>query len=271
MSDLGTTIANGQRNGSRREPNHSQSVNRSQFHRIDGPVSVAWREGTLTRAYELEALCEWITAKHSRDGDQILVGAVMCHLGAARDAALGRKLDPQKRFRIFRDGPLIERARSNLDAAEAQLLNLAPPDYLLGQMPSLLRHVQRHLRPSDPGRHEFERIAGEVHDHESVDRERGKIVTTVRAASSEALRVNVRLRSFRNVVVLTIVLMAVLAFAVALMGFLRPTWLPLCFAPEESGKAVVVCPTGQSEPFTPSQSGLALQGMKPVSAHTPFS
>jgi hypothetical protein len=238
-------------------------VNRSQFHRIDGPVSVAWREGTLTRAYELEALCEWITAKHSRDGDQILVGAVMCHLGAARDAALGRKLDPQKRFRIFRDGPLIERARSNLDAAEAQLLNLAPPDYLLGQMPSLLRHVQRHLRPSDPGRHEFERIAGEVHDHESVDRERGKIVTTVRAASSEALRVNVRLRSFRNVVVLTIVLMAVLAFAVALMGFLRPTWLPLCFAPEESGKAVVVCPTGQSEPFTPSQSGLALQGNTP--------
>jgi hypothetical protein len=123
--------------------------------------------------------------------------------------------------------------------------------------------VQRHLRPSDPGRHEFERIAGEVHDHESVDRERGKIVTTVRAASSEALRVNVRLRSFRNVVVLTIVLMAVLAFAVALMGFLRPTWLPLCFAPEESGKAVVVCPTGQSEPFTPSQSGLALQGNTP--------
>jgi hypothetical protein len=263
MSDLGTTIANGQRNGSRREPNHSQSVNRSQFHRIDGPVSVAWREGTLTRAYELEALCEWIRAKHSRDGDQILVGAVMCHLGAARDAALGRKLDPHKRFRIFRGGPLIERARSNLDAAEAQLLNLAPADYLLGQMPSLLRHVQRHLRPSDPGRHEFERIAGEVHDHESVDRERGKIVTTVRAASSEALRVNVRLRSFRNVVVLTIVLMAVLAFAVALMGFLRPTWLPLCFAPEESGKAVVVCPTGQSEPFTPSQSGLARQGNTP--------
>jgi hypothetical protein len=227
-------------------------------------VPVAWREGTLTRAYELEALCDWMTAKHSLDGDQILVVAVKCHLAAARDAALGRKLDPHKRFRIFRDGPLIKRARSNLDAAEAQMLNFAPPDYLLGQMPSLLRHVQRHLRPSDPGRHEFERIAGECHDHESVDTERGKIVTTVRAASSEALRVNVQLRSFRNVVVLTTVLMAALAFALALMGFLRPTWLPLCFAPEESGKAVVVCPTGQSEPFTPSQAGLAVQGDTPL-------
>jgi hypothetical protein len=197
MSELGATIANGQLNGHGREPDRLQPANQTQFRPIGGPVSVAWREGTLTRAYELEALCDWITTKHSRDGDQVLVGAVKCHLAAARDAALGKKLDPPKRFRIFRDGPLIERARSNLDAAEAQLLNLAPPDYLLGQMPSLLRHVQRHLRPTDPGRHEFERIAAEVHDHESVDKERGKIVTTVRAASSEALRVNVRLRSFR--------------------------------------------------------------------------
>src|SRR6476659_4718883 len=235
----------------------------TEFRPVGGPVPVAWREGTLTRAYELEALCNWVTLKNPRDSDCPLVTAIKCHLDAARQAARAQRPDPRKRFRIFRNGPLIERATSNLDAAEAQLLNLAPPDYLLGQMPSLLRHVQRHLRSSDPGRQEFERIAGEVHDHESVDRERGKIVATVRAASSEALRVNVRLRSFRNVVVLTIVLMAVLAFAVALMGFLRPTWLPLCFAPEESGKAVVVCPTGQSEPFTPSQSGLALQGNTP--------
>ncbi len=249
------------------------------FQPLGGPVSVAWREGTLTRAYELQALCDWMTAKNSLDGDWVLVNAVKCHLAAARDAALAKKLDPHKRFRIFRDGPLIERARSNLDAAEAQLLNLAPPDYLLGQMPSLLRHVQRHLRPTDPGRQEFERIArslglndpehrsphdgreqeqGTISQEEAtIKKERGKIVTTVRAASSQALRVNVRVRSFRNVVVLTTVLMAVLAIAVAVMGYHRPTWLPLCFAPEESGKAVVVCPTGQSEPFTPSQSGLA--------------
>jgi hypothetical protein len=245
------------------------------FQRVGGPVSVAWREGTLTRAYELQALCEWMTAKDSLDSDGALVKAVKCHLAAARDAAFAKKLDPHKRFRMFRDGPLIERARSNLDAAEAHLLNLARPDYIRGQMPSLLRHVQRHLRPTDPGRQEFERIArslgiidpehqlpqnGEEQDRATIKKERGKIVTTVRAASSEALRVNVRLRSFRNVVVLTTVLMAVLAIGVALTGFYRPTWLPLCFAPQESGKAVVVCPTGQSEPFTPSQAGLPAQG-----------
>jgi hypothetical protein len=60
MSDRGTVTAHDRLNGHGREPNHSQSVNRSHIHRIDGPLSVAWREGTLTRAYELDALCEWL-------------------------------------------------------------------------------------------------------------------------------------------------------------------------------------------------------------------
>ncbi len=282
MSEFETKIAKNGFNGSADEANHLKSAITARddtvFQPVGGPVSVAWREGTLTRALELEALCDWMTAKDSLDSDGALVKAVKCHLSAARDAALAKKLDPHKRFRIFRDGPLIERARSNLDAAEAQLLNLARPDYILGQMPSLLRHVQRHLRPTDPGRQEFERIArrlginnlehpspenDEQQDRETIKRQRGKIVTTVRAASSEALRVNVRLRSFRNVVVLTTVLMTLLAIGVALVGFYRPTLVPLCFAPEESGKALVVCPTGQSEPFTPSQAGLAAQGDTP--------
>jgi hypothetical protein len=271
-----TTTADG-RGSENGYPNHQNLVpafDDSVFDAVGGPVSVAWCESTLTRAYELGALCDWMVARESRDGDCALVIAIKRHLAAAREAALGKKLDPYKRFRIFRNGPLIERARSNLDAAEAQLLNLAPPDYILGQMPSLLRHVQRHLRPTDPGRQEFERIArsldindpehplpqnDEEQDLETIKKARGKIVTTVRAASSEALRVNVRLRSFRNVVVVTTVLLAVLAVGVAVTGFLSPTLVPLCFAPEESGKAVVVCPTGQSDPFTRSQAGLPAQ------------
>ena len=283
MTELGTKFAKNGFTGRDGEADHLKTAvtvpDDTAFQWVGGPVSVAWREGTLTRAFELQALCEWLTARDTRDSDCALVKAVKCHLAAARDAALAKKLDPHKRFRIFRDGPLIERARSNLDAAEAQLLNLAPPDYVLGQMPSLLRHVQRHLRPTDPGRQEFERIVrslgmndpehalvqnGADHEEQTIKKERGKIVTTVRAASSEALRVNIQVRSFRNVVVLTTVLMAMLAIGVALMGYHSPTWLPLCFAPEEAGKAVVVCPTGQSEPFTPSQAGLAVQGDTPV-------
>jgi hypothetical protein len=172
---------------------------------------------------------------------------------------------------------------SNLDAAEAQLLNIASAEYVLGQLPSLLRDVQCHLVPTDPRRQELERIARKLgindpdrrQDQEpdlddqirEVNDERGRIVTAKRAASSAALREQVRVRSFRNVLVVTILLMTLLAIGVAITGLLRPTMIPLCFSPEEAGQAVVVCPTAQSGPFSTSPqpgtdnqpSGTALQ------------
>ena len=185
-------------------------------------------------------------------------------------------MDSSRRFqiRIFcygRYGSLIERARSNLDAAEAHLLTLAPNSYILGQMPCLLNHVQCHLPPTDARRQEFERIAQKLGitdpDHPLLQKgkdsspadkeaivkaERRKIVNIVRAASSAALREHVRLGSFRNVVVITAMLMALLAIGVAITGFFRPTLIPMCFAPQEAGEVTVVCPTHQSEPFVPT-------------------
>jgi hypothetical protein len=124
---------------------------------------------------------------------------------------------------------------------------------------------------ADARRQEFERIARRLGikdpDHpllqnvkeltlkeklDTVAEERRKIITIVRAASSAALREQVRLRSFRNVVVVTAMSMAVLAIGVAVTGFFSPTLIPLCFAPEEAGKATVVCPTAQSAPFIPT-------------------
>lgn len=239
---------------------------------VGGPVSAGWREGTLTRAKELESLCAWVAASTTRENGAALVRAVGCHIEAARQAATGAELNPRKRFRLFRRSSQLERAISNLDAAEAQLLNLAPADYVLGQLPGLLRHVQAHLVPTDPQRRELERIALTlgVTDPEHplfangdaavagkrrklVDDERGKIVTATRAAGSAALREKLRLRSFRNVIVATTVAMTLLAIGVALTGILSPTLIPMCFAPEESGEAVVVCPTAQSTPFPTSR------------------
>jgi hypothetical protein len=231
---------------------------------VGGPVWVAWREGTLTRAKELEALAAWCRSQNPRD--QVLAAAIQAHLDAARQAATTRR-------RVFRTGPLMERSAGNLAAAEAHILNTAPADYVLGQMPSLLRDIQAHLPATDPGRREFERIAHRVgNDLETaavseeemagwlrvIDQERGKIVTAVRAASSAALRERIRLRSFRNIVMGTAIAMTLLAVGVALLGLADRSLIPLCFAPEESGTAVVVCPTAQSDRFTPSQDGVGL-------------
>jgi hypothetical protein len=235
---------------------------------LHGPVRVPWREGTLTRAAELESLCDWVRAKYPPQQCDVLMAAVTTHLKAARQAAVGESLNPKKRFRLFRSASLLERAKSNLDAAEAQLLNYAPPEYVLGQMPSLLRHVQCHLIPTDPRRQEFERICRRLGlngpdqapapdtDHadrarklEIVEDERGSIVTVVRGASSAALREQLRVRSFRFALFTATALMFALVVGLAVIGWFRPTMIPLCFAPEESGEAVVVCPTAQSAPF----------------------
>lgn len=242
---------------------------------IAGPVTAGWREGTLTRAKELEALCAWVLAGSPRPDADALARAVPVHLEAARQAATGVRPHPRTWLRLLR-GPQLERAMSNLDAAEALILNLAPAEYVLGQLPCLLAHVQAHLVPTDPRRREFERIARRLGveadppaasdtdladdgadrahraDRNRVEQYRGRIVTTTRAASSAALREQVRVRSFRNVLVSTTLLMTLLAAGIALIGYVNPTLMPLCFAPEESGQAVVVCPTAQSAPFAVS-------------------
>ena len=204
---------------------------------VRGPVAAAWREGTLTRAQELDALCSWVIANHPKRASASLVHGVRTHIEAARQAASVAALSPKRYLHLPRYGSLRERAMSNLDAAEAHLLNIAPADYLLGQMPSLLQHVRRHLVPGDPRREELERIAGRIGlsdpDHPQmqiaapvpykeresiVEQERVQIVSAMRAASSASLREQVRVRSFRDVLVATTVVMSLLAIALAITG-----------------------------------------------------
>jgi hypothetical protein len=234
---------------------------------VGGPLSGGWREGTLTRALELDTLCAYALAGCNTTESKIFARAVAAHLEAARAAARSDKSDPKQWLPRMRGSSLRERAMTNLDAAESQLLNFAPPSMILGQLPGLLAHVQRHLVANDVRRIEFERLAvmlgiatsvrptnrsqlDQARKLELVAQERGEIVTAVRAASSAAVREQIRVRSFRNVLVVTTLLMAALASAVAILGAFKPTLIPLCFAPEEAGTAVVVCPTGQSAPFS---------------------
>lgn len=236
-------------------------------YQVGGPVSTAWGEGTLTRAKELESLLAWLRPNGPTGDQDHLSKAIAHHLEAARQAARHKK---QRHWPV--SGSLVERAISNLDAAEADLLQVAPAEYVLGQISSSLNHVQRHLDRQDPRRQEFERIARKLGvadpDHprlEKVDEptlaeklatiteERSKIVSAVRAASSAALREQLRVRSFRNVLIATTAVMTLLAIGVAVMGLLNPARIPMCFQPEKSGQTVVVCPTGQSALMETSQ------------------
>ena len=194
--------------------------------------------------------------------------AIEQHIAAAREAAGHKKL-----FRVWGNSSLVQRAMGNLDAAEAQLLNFAPTAYVIGQLPSLLHHVQRHLIADDPRRQELERIASQkVHAEQladMIDSERGRIVTAVRGASSAALREQRRVASFRNALVATTLVMTLLAAGVAIMGLFAPTAVPLCFEPEKGAQTVVVCPTAQSVLLqTGQQSGPTAPDVDDVVART---
>lgn len=231
--------------------------------RARGPVYPAWREGTWTRAKEIESLCRWIRENTEHDRSDVLFAAVGIHLRAAEEVAL------QPPRRRFRDQSLLERAMSNLDAAEALLLDVAPREYVLGRLPGVLNDAVRHLAPTDLRRRQLEHIArragigdptGTLPDGTStpspeealrlVEQERLTIATTYRAASSAALREQLQVRSFRNVLLVTTVLLALLAVALAVVGFVARTAIPLCFEPQSGGQTVVVCPTAQSQLLT---------------------
>jgi hypothetical protein len=246
---------------------------------VGGPVRTGWSEGTLTRAKELATMCAWARAESSDPHSENIGRSIGRHLEAARQAAGAGQPRIGWWFRLRPQGSLLERALSNLDAAEAQLVDIASADYLLAQIPSVLEHVRNHLAPTDVRRQEFERLAQAlgisdpahplpagsegpdlVTRQQAVTGERGRIATAMRAAGSAALREQLRVRSFRNVVIVAATVMTVLMIAVALTGLLRPTLIPLCFAPQQGDQTVVVCPTAQSEAFTTTAATPAVRG-----------
>src|SRR5262245_59361034 len=72
---------------------------------VGGPVWRAWREGTLTRAKELESQAAWMLAGQAAAKSDPLASSIPCHIAAARDAANGVK--SKRWFAVFRNGSLL--------------------------------------------------------------------------------------------------------------------------------------------------------------------
>jgi hypothetical protein len=183
-----------------------------------------------------------------RQRNQDLDKAIHWHLTEASDAAKGKT-----RIRnLPQNGAVIERAMSNIDAAEADLVRRAPQQYLRGQMTHLWAHVRQHLPANDPRRVGMEDLVKPGSREDPSEYARESIVQAVRAASSEARREFTRVRSFRNLVLLNAVLMTLIAAAVACWGWATPGDVALCFSPQE--QQALVCPTGEQ----PNKSDLLL-------------
>jgi hypothetical protein len=122
-----------------------------------------------------------------------------------------------------------------------------PDPYLRGQLPNLVAHVRDHLPKGDPRRTQVETVAeavkGRPSNTELRDLERDQVLGGVRSASLEARRSIRRVRSFRNVLLVSALILSLCVAGVTLLGVLAPEKIPLCFAPETVDSANVVCPT----------------------------
>lgn len=210
---------------------------------IGGPVESSWREFVLTRVAEQHTMLDWLLA-HGASPEpeaQALKAGVVQHLDAARDTAIDTGTFT-KRTRAALSGSSIERTSGQLDAVECSLLRLGGEGFRRGQMPSLLAHVRRHLEPSDPRRRAVEQLAARKNGDPWEDWEGERVLAAVHAASSKARREVRQVRSFRNTLYATALVLTIAALAMAVVGWRSPASIPLCFNPGET----VVCPTSET-------------------------
>ncbi len=169
--------------------------------------------------------------------------AIDRHLDAAKLAAEGEGYEglsgPFRRFRAGVGGASVERANGHIDAAEIELLRLAPEPYLRGQLPNLVGHVTAHLPKDDPRRRRIKEIAEEARTRVTTDDEREVVAAAVRRTSLESRREVTRVRSFRNLLVVCSVVLTVAVASLVILAASSPSTVPLCFHPE----GTVVCPT----------------------------
>lgn len=217
-----------------------------------------WREHALTRADELEALAStFVEEKREANAltpkEEVVWKSLLRQLEAVRLENDGG----WARVRSWLTGSGVEHSMSRLDAAEADLLRMAPDSYVAGELESIAKHVTSHLAVDDPRRTRCQEIletARRGKNHSVTKEERETLIAAVRGASSEASREIMRVRSFRNVLLVAALILTGVGVALAITGGQSPDRLALCFTVGAAGASAeaapdqekVVCPTGES-------------------------
>jgi hypothetical protein len=212
------------------------------WRRVPSRERSVWREEALIRADELEALLLWVEQQSAAEIAEPVADQVRRHLEVARSAAVDGARSPLgRRLMHATNSADFERIAGNLDAAEAELLRIAPESFVRGQVRVLVAKVRR-LPLGDARRTAVEELARRPRGEELSEADRSALISAIRAANADTRRDLVRVRSLRNVLAATTVLMTLLAIALAVVGYLRPDMITLCYVP---GNAVI-CPTNST-------------------------
>lgn len=227
---------------------------------LGAATTAVWREQVLVDITGAQLLADRLRAPGFHNGPpvpEVVLDGIDESLAAARDAAMGGMSRRHELISAWR-GAAVERAWGQLDAAEEELLRIGPGHYVRGQLPRLLARARQSLESDDPRRIALETIATRLAeqppekrngDIEPADRE--ALGTVLHATNCEARRKQTRVRSFRNVLVVTSIVLWLAVAGLAGLGAFRPALIPLCFNPTGH----VVCPTQESPAPVPAAGG----------------
>jgi hypothetical protein len=212
--------------------------------RIPPARTAPWRETAGARIVAARGLAHAFADCAPPPGEprDALLEVVEVHLDAAQHAVSGTDQRWAKRNWAALRGASVDRAAAHLDDAEVGLLRVAPDMYVKGKLPALFARIRTHLRAGDPQLVELERLVGKYgkdpeHPLSQVDRE--AIASICDAGCGEARREVARVRSYRNVLVMTALALWIAVGALTAVTAARPSLLPLCFTPVQTA----VCPT----------------------------
>jgi hypothetical protein len=242
-----------------------------------------WQEYVISKAYFLEnernRLCD--RKCESTQTTNYVKAATSRHLKAARRAA-GVDEDGEADLRLARrlrmvnawTGAAVEGAFVNLHAAEVVLANLYSEEDLNSRIPDVLARMRSCMPADDERRIKAEALFGTPTNGTAAARRRrngngngnGRPGAPViagqngggpntladrRAGLRDAMRVSydaadelhTRVRSFRNVLIVSAVVLSVLVLSVCAVGIIWPKAIPLCFQPSFTASGAPSRPT----------------------------
>ena len=215
-------------------------------------TKASWREHALTRIEELDDYVDQLVA----DNDIAPRAATRAriHLTAAQVTAQDEKGDWLGQR--LANSVHIERVMSHVDAAEAFILRAAPLEHVAAQLPAILNHVRNHIAKDNVHREQAEAISMAMREQgktklrtniELKERERGMLVAAFRAASEEERREIMRVRSFRNVLIVAGLLVGLLVVLLGFLGAIFYQDVDVCFNPVDAGGGgKIVCPLNET-------------------------
>jgi hypothetical protein len=172
-------------------------------------------------------------------------------LDRAEKAAFRRDPSPTRIGNAWR-GTLVEAAYQNLHAAEAEIVTLYDDADVAAEVPEAVARVEQALHRDDPRR----RAVHALPRMPAGDARRAALRKAIEVGTGASDRQHTRVRSFRNVVLVTALLLLLLVIAFAAVAAASPRSLPLCFQPDPG----TVCPGGGDEPQPQDAAVVALIG-----------